>query len=125
MLTSTDGYTSFSVDDLPLALGFYRDTLSLNVVEHAQGLDIVFPSGGTVFVYEKADHEPASYTALYLKVPDIDIAVDELAGLGISLERYEGGYQDDRGVARGRASGRGPDIAWFLDPARNVVAIVH
>ncbi len=125
MLTSTGGYTSFSVDDLAEAERFYRDTLSLNVVRHEQGLDIVFPGGGVVFVYEKPDHVPATYTALYLNVPDIDVAVGELAELGISLERYEGGYQDDRGVARGRSANRGPDIAWFLDPARNVVAIVH
>ena len=125
MLTSNGGYTSFSVDDLPTALGFYRETLGLNVVEHQQGLDIVFPNGGVVFVYEKPNHEPATYTALYLNVDDIDVAVDELAEMGISLERYEGAYQDEKGVTRGRSANRGPDIGWFLDPARNVVAVVH
>ncbi len=124
MLTSTDGYTSFSVDDLAAALTFYRDTIGLRVVEHEQGLDIVFPGGGVVFVYEKPDHQPATYTALYLKVDDIDVAVDELAAIGISLEHY-GDYQDEKGIARGRSVDRGPDIGWFLDPARNIVAIVH
>ena len=125
MLTSTGGYTSFSTDDLAAALTFYRDTLGLQVVEHPQGLDIVFPGGGVVFVYEKRDHQPATYTALYLNVDDIDVAVDELAASGIALEHYEGGYQDEKGVTRGRSADRGPDIAWFLDPARNIVAIVH
>jgi catechol 2,3-dioxygenase-like lactoylglutathione lyase family enzyme len=124
MLTFDGAYSGFSVRDLAEARDFYR-SLGLHVTEIPEGLDLDFPGGGHAFVYPKANHEPATYTALYLEVPDIDAAVDELAAIGVSLERYEGMPQDEKGVLRGRAANRGPDIGWFLDPSGNVVAVAR
>jgi catechol 2,3-dioxygenase-like lactoylglutathione lyase family enzyme len=112
------------VDDLDAAAAFYGDTLGLRVELRAEGLMIELPGGGRVFVYQKSDHTPASYTVLNLEVPDIDTAVDELAAAGIALERYPGMPHDERGVVRGKAAGRGPDIAWFTDPAGNVISVL-
>jgi catechol 2,3-dioxygenase-like lactoylglutathione lyase family enzyme len=123
MLTTTDAFSGFSVNDTDAALAFYRDTLGLEVTANEMGLDLRV--GGThVFVYPKADHVPATFTVLNLVVPDIDAAVDELEVAGVALERYEGMPQDARGVMRGRAAGMGPDIAWFSDPAGNIFAII-
>ena len=125
MLTTTGGSAGMSVDDAAAAIAFYRDALGLPVQEEEYGFRLTV-GGSTVFVYPKGEaHEPATYTAIYLDVPDIDAAVDEVAAAGIALERYDGMPQDDRGVMRGLRSGDGPDIAWFLDPARNVIAIAQ
>jgi catechol 2,3-dioxygenase-like lactoylglutathione lyase family enzyme len=124
MLDIGSAYAGFSVDDIPAARDFYR-SIGMEVTEIQEGLDLAFPGGGHAFVYPKPDHEPASYTTLYLEVSDIDAAVEQLAGLGIELERYEGMPQDEKGIMRGRDVDRGPNIGWFLDPARNVVAVVE
>lgn len=123
MLTTTGGFSGFSVDDLDAALVFYRDTLGLGCTVSPNGLMLTVP-GARVFVYPKATHEPATFTVFNLEVDDIDVAVDELVAAGIEIERYEGAYQDEKGITRGKAADRGPDIAWFLDPARNIVAVV-
>jgi len=124
MLTTVDGFSGFSVDDIDVALGFYRDTLGLDVSRDDMG-GLQLHIGGThVFVYPKPDHAPASFTVLNFVVPDIDAAVDELEAAGVALERYPGMPHDERGVMRGRAAGRGPDIAWFTDPAGNIFAII-
>lgn len=125
MLTTTGGYGGFSVDDLDAAEAFYRDALGLQVTRIPQGLDLHLASGATVFVYPKPDHRPATYTTLYLEVADIDAAADELATAGVEFERYDDGFQDEKGIARGRSAGQGPDIAWFLDPAKNIIAIAR
>ena len=117
-------YSGFAVTDLAAARDFYR-SLGVEVVEVPEGLDLQIPAGGHVFVYPKPDHEPAGFTVFYVEVPDIDAAIDELAGLGIEPLRYEGFPQDEKGVLRGRAAERGPDIAWILDPSRNVVAVAQ
>ncbi len=79
-----------------------------------------------MFFYPKPDHEPATFTILNFEVDDIDDAVDELAGRGVHLERYADiPHVDDKGVMRGRANNMGPDIGWFLDPARNVLSVIH
>lgn len=124
MLTTTGAFAGLSVDDLDAAFAFYRDTLGLPVERGPNGLHLKL-DGATVFLYPKDDHEPATYTALYLEVPDIDAAVRDLAEAGVPLERYEGMPQDESGVMRGREAGMGPDIAWFRDPARNIVGIVQ
>jgi predicted enzyme related to lactoylglutathione lyase len=80
--------------------------------------------GGTVLVYEKDDHEPATFTILNFEVEDIDAAADELAAKGVSLEMYEFAHQDAKGIARGKAANMGPDIAWFKDPAGNILSIL-
>jgi len=124
MLTTVDGFSGFSVDDIDSALAFYRDTLGFDARRNEMG-GIELRAGGTrVFVYPKADHVPATFTVLNLVVPDIDAAVDELEAAGVALERYPGMPQDERGVMRGRAADRGPDIAWFTDHAGNIFAII-
>jgi catechol 2,3-dioxygenase-like lactoylglutathione lyase family enzyme len=124
MLTISGAYSGFAARDLAAAAEFYR-TLGIDVVETPQGLDLPFPGGGHAFVYPKEDHVPAGFSVFYLQVDDIDVAMDELAAAGIRPERYEGFPQDEKGVLRGRAADRGPDIAWVLDPSGNVVAIAQ
>lgn len=121
MLTTIGSFQGFSVGDLKAAASFYRDQLGLTVTESAIGLDVELPVGH-LFIYPKDDHEPASFTVLNFRVADIDAAVDELAAAGISLERYEGMPQDDKGVMRASA-GMGPDIGWFTDPAGNILSV--
>lgn len=124
MVTTVDGFSGFSVDDVPKALAFYRDTLGLDAQANDMG-GIELQVGATrVFVYPKPNHEPATFTVLNLVVLDIDAAADELASAGVELARYEGMPQDDRGIMRGSATGDGPDIAWFTDPAGNVFSII-
>ncbi len=86
---------------------------------------IALPSGGAVLVYPKQDHVPATFTIVNLVVADIDAAVDELAESGIEFLRYDGLPADAKGILRGRAANRGPDIAWFLDPAGNVLSVMQ
>ncbi|MFC5502031.1 VOC family protein [Lysinimonas soli] len=125
MLTTTGGFSGFSVDDLERATAFYRDTLGLKVMSDSMGLRLNVTGGAPVFVYEKPNHVPATFTVLNLEVPDIDVAVDELSAAGVKLEIYPGTNQDERGIARGRAANRGPDIAWFLDPAGNILSVLQ
>jgi len=115
----------FSVDDVEKARDFYSGVLGLDAEVRAMGiLTITLPGGAEVIAYPKGDaHSPASFTILNLDVDDIDTAVDELVGKGIAFEHYEG-MTDDKGVARGKASGQGPDIAWFTDPAGNILSIL-
>jgi catechol 2,3-dioxygenase-like lactoylglutathione lyase family enzyme len=124
MVSISGAYSGFAAKDLTAAADFYR-RLGIEVVETEQGLVLPFPGGGHAFVYPKPDHEPAGFSVFYVEVDDIDAAVDELAAAGIRPERYDGFPQDEKGVLRGRAAGRGPDIAWVLDPSGNVVAITQ
>jgi len=125
MVAVTGIFSGFSVDDIDAARAFYRDILGLDLEDNPMGaLNLKLPQGGIVFVYPKADHAPASYTILNLEVADIDVAVDELAAKGVELARYEGSYQDEKGIARGKAANRGPDIAWFTDPAGNILSVL-
>src|SRR5437868_7082741 len=117
-------FSGFSVDDLAKAKSFYSETLGLAVGDD-MGLMIELPGGGKVFVYDKPDHQPASFTVLNFEVDDIDAAVDELKSRGIEFEKYEGMPADDKGITRGIAAKRGPDIAWFKDPAGNVLAVLQ
>jgi len=120
-----NGFSGFSVDDVEKARDFYSGVLGLDAEVRAMGiLTITLPGGAEVIAYPKGDaHSPASFTILNLDVDDIDTAVDELVGKGIAFEHYEG-MTDDKGVARGKASGQGPDIAWFTDPAGNILSIL-
>ena len=124
MLTTTGGFSGFSVDDLEVARRFYRDTLGLAIGDSQMGLQLDVTGGAPVFVYEKQGHAPASFTVLNFEVADIDVAVDELVAAGVELQRYPGTHQDEKGIARGKAAHRGPDIAWFLDPAGNILAVL-
>ncbi len=121
MFENTKAYSGFAVDDVEQARKFYGETLGLKTsVEH--GLMTLHIAGdrGTL-VYEKADLEPANYTILNFPVDDIDAAVDGLAARGVQFERYDGFDQDDKGVFREG----GPYIAWFKDPAGNILSVLQ
>jgi len=126
MLTVQSAFSGFSVDDIDTAERFYRDTLGLKVTRDDMGSLQLDVTGGTpVFVYPKGDgHQPASYTVLNLVVPDVAAAADQLAQSGVQLERYEGFDQDERGIVHSTDPDQGPTIAWFTDPAGNVLSIM-
>jgi hypothetical protein len=86
---------------------------------------IDLPGGGRVLIYPKDDHQPASFTILNFPVADIEAAVDALTAEGIQMERYEDFGQDDKGISRGKETGQGPDIAWFKDPAGNILSVLN
>jgi catechol 2,3-dioxygenase-like lactoylglutathione lyase family enzyme len=119
-------FSGFSVNDLPTARTFYSGTLGLTVEDEGVGVRLQLPGGGTVFAYPKRDHQPATFTILNFGVDDIDAAVDDLRGRGVTFERFDRGpTQDEKGILRGRAQNRGPDIAWFKDPAGNILSVIQ
>ena len=125
MLKDTKAFSGFSVDDLSAAKDFYGRTLGLDVeTNDVGGLTLKIPGSNGVFIYSKENHAPATYTILNFPVDDIDGAVEELTAKGVAFERYEG-MTDKTGVARGITTGRGPDIAWFKDPAGNVLSVLQ
>jgi catechol 2,3-dioxygenase-like lactoylglutathione lyase family enzyme len=124
MFKDTPAFSGYSIDNVQKAEQFYRDALGLDVEETKQGLNLKL-KGTSVFLYPKNDHVPATFTVLNFAVEDIDSAVDKLLEKGIQFERYEGMHQDEKGIARGKAVGMGPDIAWFKDPAGNIVSVLE
>ena len=120
MLEADRAFQGFSVDDLGRAKQFYADTLGLEVSEEGPGLTLKVGGGTPVFVYPKPDHEPAAFTILNFPVDDVEKAVDALVERGVEFERYEGFGQDEKGIMRDQ----GPDIAWFKDPAGNVLSVI-
>jgi len=125
MLKDAKTFSSFSIDDLQKAKEFYSQSLELDVTEQEEGLGLNFPGGGQVFLYPKPDHAPATFTVLNFQVANIDEAVDGLTSRGVTFERYGGEMeQDDKGVYRGVAQGQGPNIAWFRDPAGNILSVL-
>jgi len=128
MLANTKAFSGFAVDDLEKARAFYADALGLRVDvldEENHLMALHHPGDRDTLVYGKPDHAPANYTILNFQVDDIDEAVDGLAARGVQFERYDGMPQDEKGVMRGRAANRGPDIAWFKDPAGNILSVLH
>ena len=126
MFKADAAFSGFSVDDLSRARDFYTGKLGLEIEDETMGLTLRLPGGGKVFVYDKADHIPASFTILNFVVDDIDAAVDDLADQGVRFERYEQGPKaDEKGIVRGKAVNMGPDIAWFKDPAGNVLSVLQ
>jgi catechol 2,3-dioxygenase-like lactoylglutathione lyase family enzyme len=121
MFENTRAFSGFAVDDLAAARQFYGETLGLKTSEQYGLLTLHLAGGRDTLVYPKPDHQPATYTILNFEVDDIDAAVDELAGRGVRIERYEGLGQDDKGINRAG----GPYIAWFKDPAGNVLAVLQ
>jgi len=121
MFKDTNAFSGFSVDDLDAARRFYSETLGIEVSEEGPGLGLELATGGSVFIYPKDDHEPAGFTVLNFPVDDIEAAVDELTERGIAIERYDGFGQDERGIA---SPPHGPRIAWFKDPAGNVLSVL-
>jgi predicted enzyme related to lactoylglutathione lyase len=121
MFTNTKAFSGFAVDDLEAARAFYEETLGLKTSEQYDLLTLHLAGDRDTMVYPKPDFVPATYTILNFPVDDIDEAVDELAARGVSLERYDGFEQDEKGVFRGE----GPYIAWFKDPAGNVLSVLQ
>jgi len=120
-------FSSFSTDDLKRAEEFYGQTLGLKVEnDTTMGLlKLNLPGGATVMVYPKPNHVPAGFTVLNLMVGDIDKAVDELTAKGVVFEKYDGFKQDAKGIARSKNPQDGPSIAWFKDPAGNIIAVLE
>lgn len=119
-------FSSFSVDNMEKAKEFYIGVLGLKIEDETMGLQLELPGGGKLFVYQKDDHQPATFTVLNFVVDDIDKSIDELANKGVTFECYDNmpAPQDAKGVLRGKAANQGPDIAWFKDPAGNILSIL-
>lgn len=116
---------SFSISETAKAKEFYGGTLGLDIAEEGEGLKMQI-GGVTTYVYQKDNHEPATFTILNFIVDDIDKAVDELAGRGVQFESYGGDIKtDEKGIFRGGDSGHGPNIAWFKDPAGNILSVME
>jgi predicted enzyme related to lactoylglutathione lyase len=126
MVQMTDMFSGFSVNDVEAAQKFYRDVIGLKVESAGMGnYAIQLPQGGIILFYPKENHVPATYTILNFEVPDIDVAADELIGKGVTFEQYdEMPWQDAKGIGRGKQANMGPDIAWFTDPAGNILSIL-
>jgi catechol 2,3-dioxygenase-like lactoylglutathione lyase family enzyme len=122
VLAAASAFSGFSVDDLAAAREFYSGVLGLDVSEADGLLTLHLPGGRDVLVYPKPTHAPATFTILNFPVPDIDAAVAALAGRGVRFERYDGFAQDAHGIQRGPD---GPPIAWFTDPAGNILAVLQ
>jgi catechol 2,3-dioxygenase-like lactoylglutathione lyase family enzyme len=123
LFAETKAFSGFSVDDLDRAREFYGETLGLDVGGEGPGLTLEIAGGNPIFIYPKRDHQPATFTILNFPVSDIEAAVDGLAERGVSFERYEGTEleTDEKGIFRGG----GPLIAWFKDPAGNVLSVIE
>lgn len=124
MFKNTKAFSSFSVDDIQKAKEFYGQTLGLEVSAAEEGLELGIASGGEVFIYPKPNHTPASFTVLNFPVDNIEQTVDELTKLGVRFEHYGGDIKtDEKGIHRG--AGAGPNIAWFKDPAGNILSVLQ
>jgi catechol 2,3-dioxygenase-like lactoylglutathione lyase family enzyme len=120
MFKDTHAFSGFSVDDIPRAKQFYGETLGLRLTDEMGGLALHLAGGGNVFVYPKDNHVPATFTVLNFPVADVEEAVDRLTEAGVSFERYDGIESDEKGIHRGE----GPTIAWFKDPAGNILSVL-
>jgi catechol 2,3-dioxygenase-like lactoylglutathione lyase family enzyme len=123
MFENTKAFSGFAVDDIETARQFYGETLGLKTSEENGLLTLHLAGDRPTLIYPKPDHAPANYTILNFPVDDIESAVDELAARGVRFERYDGmdQDQDERGIFRGG----GPYIAWFTDPAGNVLSVLE
>ena len=121
MFKNTKAFSGFSVNDLKKAKEFYSETLGLEVSEN-MGLELHIAGGNNIFVYPKPNHTPATFTILNFIVDNIDKAVEELTNKGVIFEKYEGTIKtDEKGIHRGE----GPTIAWFKDPAGNILSVLE
>lgn len=121
MFKDTKAFSGFSVDDLPKAKEFYGQTLGLEVSEANGLLTLHIAGGSNILVYPKANHIPATFTILNFPVDNIEQAVDDLNAHGVRMEIYFEGTQDEKGISRGG----GPLIAWFKDPAGNILSVLE
>lgn len=124
MFRHSKAFTGFSVDDLPKARTFYSETLGLNVVDNPIGLiELQIIGSNNIIVYPKPNHTPATFTILNFPVNNINETVDKLTSLGVQFEQYGGNIQtDEKGICR---SDQGPNIAWFKDPAGNILSVIE
>jgi predicted enzyme related to lactoylglutathione lyase len=120
MLEDAKAYSGFAVDDIDAARAFYGEKLGLKLSDAPPGLFVTVGDGDDTLIYHKPDFVPATYTILNFEVPDVDATVAELNSRGVEMERYEGFDQDEKGIARGNG---GPTIAWFTDPAGNILSV--
>ena len=122
MFADTKAYSGFAVDDFERAREFYGETLGLpiTVVDEGNLMTLTLAGGRDTLVYMSPSFSPGSYTILNFEVDHIGAAVDELASRGVDFERYEGMEQDGRGISH-----IGPDIAWFKDPAGNILSVIQ
>jgi catechol 2,3-dioxygenase-like lactoylglutathione lyase family enzyme len=121
MFKDTKAFSTFAVDDVPRAKEFYGGTLGLDVSDEMGGLALHLAGGTEIFVYPKEEHTPAEFTVLNFQVEDVDAAVDRLTAAGVRFEQYEGELKtDEKGIFRGE----GPTIAWFRDPAGNILSVL-
>ena len=124
MFKNSQAFSGFSVRDLKKAQKFYGETLGLNTELSEMGLVLKITGSKGVFIYNKPNHKPATYTVLNFSVKNIDKAVEELKAKGIKFESYKG-MTDKDGIARGLSQNMGPDIAWFKDPDENILSVLQ
>ncbi len=125
MLKHSQAFSGFSVNDIPKAKTFYADILGLNVKDNPMGLlELRLDRGTRILIYPKSNHVPATFTILNFPVKNIDEAVDQLIKKGVTFEQYEGSIKtDEKGICRGGS--HGPNIAWFKDPAGNILSVLE
>jgi predicted enzyme related to lactoylglutathione lyase len=121
MFQDTKAFSGFSVNDIPAAKAFYGDTLELKVSEQNGMLTLHIAGGSNILVYPKPNHAPATFTILNFPVDNIETAVSALRTRGVQFEHYDGMKMDEHGIARGD----GPSIAWFKDPAGNILSVLQ
>ena len=128
MFKKNKAFSGFSVDDLAKAKEFYGKTLGLEIIDDKKMgfFSIRLATGGRILVYPKGPgHSPATYTVLNFPVDDVEKAVDELGSRGVRMERYDGFEQDPKGIVRSGGKNPGPSIAWFKDPAGNILSVLE
>lgn len=127
MLKDSPAFSGFSVKDMAKAKDFYGQTLGLEVSQDEMGLELKLFGGAHIFVYQKDDHQPATFTILNFVVKDIDKAVTDLKSKGAEFEIYDNmpAKQDEKGILRGLEAKMGPDIAWFKDPDGNILSVLQ
>lgn len=126
MFKNSNAFSSFSVNDLEAAKKFYGEVLGLEVKDNPMGvMELHIKDSSNIMVYPKPDHQPATFTVLNILVPELELAVDALIVKGITFEQYHNEYlnTDAKGIMRG--DGHGPDIAWFKDPAGNILSLIE
>jgi catechol 2,3-dioxygenase-like lactoylglutathione lyase family enzyme len=127
MFKDSHAFSGFSVKDIKATKDFYEGILGLDVSEDWMGLQIKIAGSSPLFVYQKDNHEPATFTILNFPVGDIDKAVDALKEKGVTFDQYDlggGAMTDEKGILRGKAAKQGPDIAWFKDPSGNILSVL-
>ena len=120
MFADTKAFSGFAVPDIEQAREFYGDKLGIEVTEENGLITLHLAGDRPTMIYPKPDFQPATYTILNFPVDDVEAAVDELSARGVQFEKYDGFDQDEKGISRGQ----GPDIAWFKDPAGNILAVL-